>query len=68
MHPYPELHRSVLRWVCCILRAIYFIRVPTRVKEVTQNLIKDIDVCELTCWVGALDPHQVPPRMLMLSS
>ncbi len=33
-----------------------------RVKEVTQNLIKDFDVGVLTGGVGALDPYQVPPQ------
>jgi hypothetical protein len=67
-HPYPGLHHPVLRRVCSVLWAFYFIHVPgipvvgleqlARVKEVMRNLLKDL----LTGGLGALDPNQVPPQ------
>jgi hypothetical protein len=70
--PLPWTALSGVCWDRRILWTFYFIHVVpniplislyqhAREEEVTQNLIKDFDVCVLTSGVGTPDP-QVPPQ------
>ncbi len=34
----------------------------TRLEEVMKGLVEDLDVVELSGWIGMLDPHQVPTQ------
>ncbi len=62
MQPYPPLHCQILRWIGSICRTLYLVSVSgiplirlnplTRVKEVVQHLIKNVNVGVLTGRVG----------------
>ena len=39
-----------------------------RVEEIVEDHVENCDVSERACRVGALDPHQVSPRMETPSS
>ena len=66
--PHPPLHRPILCRIGIIPGALYLVRVAavalvgfdplTRFKEVSQNLVKDLNICELTGRVRTLNPNQ----------
>ena len=69
----PPLHHQILQRVAGVHQTLHLVGVSgvplicldplARVKEVMQDLIKDLDVGVLTCRVlGTLDSHQVPPQ------
>ncbi len=70
MCPHPPLHSPILRWIHVVPRTFDFVGVAavalvglyplTRLEEITQNLVENINVGILTGRVGTLDPHQDP--------
>ncbi len=66
------LHPLVLDRVAWVVRALDLVgganvaivglNALARLKEVPKDLVEDLDVGELSGWIGTLDPHQVPTQ------
>ncbi len=72
MRPHPPLHCPLLSQIPHILGTLNFVGVSNvslicldllpRIQEMTQNFVEYFNIGVLTCGVGTLDPHQVPPQ------